>query len=207
MMRPINLLPPELEEKKQARRRVLGLVALGVIFLGILALLTFWQNGKVQIIKDDLTQQQQINQTTEQKIAALAPAQKLRSDYEDGVARVKDVLATDVPWAKLFNDLARVIPDRMWLTSFSGSVQPDADDPTVIGEVQFGATAFDYPDASAWLRVVDSDVWPALARGWVTTASRSTIGDNPVVQFQSSATLTELSISSRVDTRIPTVPQ
>ena len=206
-MRPINLLPPELEQKKQARRRVFGFIGLGVAFLALLALLTFWQNGKVQVVKDDLARQQQVNQTTEQKIAALAPAQKLRSDYEDGVARVEDVLATDVPWAKLFNDLARVIPDRMWLTSFSGSVQPDSDDPSVIGEVQFGAIAFDYPDASAWLRVVDSDVWPSLARGWVTTASRSTIGDNPVVQFQSSATLTDVSISSRVETRIPTVPQ
>jgi len=206
-MRPINLLPPELEEKKQARRRTLGLIGLGIVFLAILALLTFWQNGKVQLVNDDLALQEQRNQETEQQISALAGAQELRTEYDDGVARVQQVLASDVPWAKLFNDLARVIPDRMWITSFTGSVQPDPEDPTVVGQIQIGATAFDYPDASAWLRVVDSDVWPSLARGWVTTASKSSIGDNPVIEFQSSATLTDVSISSRVDDRIPTVPQ
>jgi Tfp pilus assembly protein PilN len=206
-MRPINLLPPELEQKKEARRRVIGLIALGVAFLALLAVVTYWQNGKVQVAKDDLASQEQVNQETQQKITALASAQDLRTQYEDGVSRVESVLASDVPWAKLFNDLARVIPDRVWLTSFSGSVAVDENDPDVVGQVQVGATAFDYPDASAWLRVIDSDVWPAVARGWVTSAQASTIGDNPVIDFQSSASLTTASISSRVENRIPTVPE
>ncbi|MFZ0492476.1 MAG: PilN domain-containing protein [Acidimicrobiia bacterium] len=206
-MRPINLLPPELELKKEARRRVVGLIVLGIAFLALLALITYWQNGKVQIAKDDLAGQEQINQETQLKITALASAQDLRTQYEDDVSRVESVLATDVPWAKLFNDLARVIPDRVWLTSFSGSVAVDETDPEVVGQVQVGATAFDYPDASAWLRVIDSDVWPAVARGWVTSAQAATIGDNPVVDFQSSASLTTASVSSRVDNRIPTVPE
>jgi len=206
-MRPINLLPPELEQKKEARRRVIGLIALGVAFLALLAVVTYWQNGKVQVAKDDLASQEQVNQETQQKITALASAQDLRAQYEDGISRVESVLASDVPWAKLFNDLARVIPDRVWLTSFSGSVAVDENDPDVVGQVQVGATAFDYPDASAWLRVIDSDVWPAVARGWVTSAQASTIGDNPVIDFQSSASLTTASISSRVENRIPTVPE
>jgi len=206
-MRPINLLPPELEQKKEARRRVIGLIALGIAFLALLAVVTYWQNGKVQVAKDDLARQEQTNQETQQKIGALASAQDLRTQYEDGVSRVESVLASDVPWAKLFNDLARVIPDRVWLTSFTGSVAADESDPDVVGQVQVGATAFDYPDASAWLRVIDSDVWPAVARGWVTSAQAATIGDNPVVDFQSSASLTTASVSSRVDNRIPTVPE
>lgn len=206
-MRPINLLPPELEQKKEARRRVIGLIALGVAFLALLAVVTYWQNGKVQVAKDDLASQEQVNQETQQKITALASAQDLRTQYEDGVSRVESVLASDVPWAKLFNDLARVIPDRVWLTSFSGSVAVDENDPDVVGQVQVGATAFDYPGRAAWLRVIDSDVWPAVARGWVTSAQASTIGDNPVIDFQSSASLTTASISSRVENRIPTVPE
>jgi Tfp pilus assembly protein PilN len=205
-MRPINLLPPELEQKKAARRRVVGLFALGIAFLALLALITYWQNGKVQIAKDDLARQEQVNEETQQKITALAGARDLRTEYEDGVSRVESVLASDVPWAKLFNDLARVIPDRVWLTSFTGTVQAD-ENTDVVGQLQVAATAFDYPDASAWLRVIDSDVWPAVAQGWVTSAQVSTIGDNPVVDFQSSASLTAAGVSSRVEDRIPTVPQ
>jgi Tfp pilus assembly protein PilN len=206
-MRPINLLPPELARKKQARRRVAGLIAVGVAYLILLALITYWQNGKVQIIKDDLAAQLQVNQTAQQQIAALSGADDLRTQYENGVARVQSVLATDVAWAKLFNDLARVIPDRVWLTSFTGQTQADTEIPGVVGQVQVGATAFDYPDASAWLRVVDSDVWPAIAGGWVTSAQTSAIGDIPVVDFQSNASLTQASVSTRADERIPAVPQ
>jgi len=206
-MRPINLLPPELEQKKKARRRTAGFILLGIMFLALLGLVTVWQQGKVKSVEDDLARQEQINQQTQQKIASLSSAQDLRNEYEDGVARVESVLALDIPWAKLFNDLARVIPDRMWLTSFTGTVETNGQDPAVIGSIDIGATAFDYPDASSWLRVVDGDIWPAVAEGWVTSASSSTIGENPVVDFQSSASLTTASLSSRVDTRIPTVPE
>jgi Tfp pilus assembly protein PilN len=206
-MRPINLLPPELEQKKKARRRTAGFILLGIMFLALLGLVTVWQQGKVKSVEDDLARQEQINQQTQQTIASLSSAQDLRNEYEDGVARVESVLALDIPWAKLFNDLARVIPDRMWLTSFDGTVRADEENPGVVGSITIAATAFDYPDASSWLRVVDGDIWPAVAEGWVTTATASMIGENPVVDFQSSASLTTASISSRVDTRIPTVPE
>ncbi|GBD85700.1 hypothetical protein BMS3Abin02_02120 [bacterium BMS3Abin02] len=206
-MRPINLLPPELARQKEMRRRVAGLIALGILYLVLLAVVAYWQNGKAQGVGDELAAQKQANQTTQQQIDALSGSADLRAGYEGGVARIRSVLERDIAWGRLFNDLARVIPDRVWLTSFDGNVDMSGDTPGVIGQVQVGATAFDYPDASTWLRVVDSDVWPAMAGGWVTSAQSSTIGEIPVVDFQSSASLVQPSVSTRVDERIPEVPE
>jgi Tfp pilus assembly protein PilN len=203
-MRPINLLPPELARRKRARRRTMGIVALVVLYLVLLALITYWQDGKAKNAEADLAAQIQENQTTQAQIDALSGAKQLRSDYEDGVVRVESALAADVAWGRLFNDLARVIPDRIWLTSFEGSV--GSQNEGEVGQVQVAATAFDYPDASTWLRVVDSDIWPAMAGGWVTSAQAAAIGEIPVVNFQSSAFLTGASISSRAEDRIPEVP-
>jgi Tfp pilus assembly protein PilN len=203
-MRPINLLPPELARRKRARRRTMGIVALVVLYLVLLALITYWQDGKAKNAEADLAAQIQENQTTQAQIDALSGAKQLRSDYEDGVVRVESALAADVAWGRLFNDLARVIPDRIWLTSFEGSV--GSQNEGEVGQVQVAATAFDYPDASTWLRVVDSDIWPAMAGGWVTSAQVAAIGEIPVVNFQSSAFLTGASISSRAEDRIPEVP-
>jgi len=205
-MRPINLLPPELARKKETRRRMAGFIAMGILYLVLLAIIAYWQNGKAQGVADELTAQKQTNQSTQQQIDALASSADLRAAYEGGVARIQSALEKDIAWGRLFNDLARVIPDRVWLTSFDGSVDLSGDTPGVIGQVQVGATAFDYPDASTWLRVVDSDVWPAMAGGWVTSAQASTIGEIPVVDFQSSASLVQPSVSTRVDERIPEEP-
>jgi Tfp pilus assembly protein PilN len=204
-MRPINLLPPELARKKRARRKVGGIIGLIVLYMILLALVTYWQDGKAQSVEADLVAQRQENQATQAQIDALSGARDLRGQYEDGVARVQSALATDVAWGRLFNDLARVIPDRVWLTSFDGNVTSTSDGE--VGQVEVGAVAFDYPDASTWLRVVDSDVWPAMAAGWVTSAQVGAIGEIPVVNFQSSAFLTQASLSSRAEDRIPEVPK
>ncbi|NIA26066.1 MAG: hypothetical protein GWP04_10940 [Gammaproteobacteria bacterium] len=204
-MRPINLLPPELARKKETRRKMAKLVTLGIFYLMLLVLVAYWQNGKAQGVDDKLIAQKQANQTTQQEIDALAGSADLRTEYEGSVARIQSALEKDIAWGRLFNDLARVIPDRVWLTSFDGTAIVSGDTPGVVGQVQVGATAFDYPDASTWLRVVDSDVWPAIAGGWVTSAQVSAIGEIPVVNFQSSASLMQASVSARVDERIPEV--
>lgn len=206
-MRPINLLPPEIARRAESRRKVAGLIALGVLYLLVLAVVSYWWSGKQRDMEAELTAQRQINEATQRQINALAGAKDLRDGYDAGVARVEGVLARDIAWAKILNDLARVIPDRVWLNSFTGTSIENEETPAVYGQVQVNATAFDYPDASTWLRVLDSDVWPAMGGGWVTAAQRSAIGEVPVVTFQSVASLTGASISRRVENRIPEVPE
>jgi Tfp pilus assembly protein PilN len=205
-MRTINLLPPEAAQRATARRKTAGFVALGVVYLALLALAALWWQGKATDAENDLEAQVAANTRIEAEIASLSDVRALRSTYENSVERLGNALAKDVAWGRLLNDLARIIPDRLWVTSMTGTVQEDADNPFLLGQVSVTGVAFDYPDASSWLRVLDAEEWPALGGGWVSSTSRSTIGESPVVNFTSVASLLDAARSSRVEERTPEVP-
>lgn len=205
-MRTINLLPPEAAQRATARRKTVGFLALGLAYIALLVLVAMWWQGKANDAEDDLAAQLTANARIEADIASLAGVRTLRSTYDDGVTRLGTALARDIAWGRLLNDLARIIPDRLWLTSLTGNLQSDEENPLLLGQVAVSGVAFDYPDASSWLRVLDAEEWPALGGGWVSSTSRSTIGESPVVNFTSVASLLEAARSNRIEERTPEVP-
>jgi Tfp pilus assembly protein PilN len=205
-MRPINLLPPEAAQRATARRKTAGFIALGIVYLALLALVALWWQGKATDAQDDLDAQLATNAQIEAEIASLGNVLILRSTYEGGVERLGSALATDVAWGRLLNDLARIIPDRLWITSMAGTVTVDEENPFLLGQVSVTGVAFDYPDASSWLRVLDAEEWPALGGGWISSTSRAEIGESPVVNFTSVASLLDAARSNRVEERTPEVP-
>lgn len=205
-MRTINLLPPEAAQRATARRKTAGFIALGVVYVALLALVALWWQGKADDAQDELDAQVAANARIEAEIASLSDVRTLRSTYEDGVERLGSALSIDVAWGRLLNDLARIIPDRLWITSMTGTAQFDEENPFVLGQVAVTGVAFDYPDASSWLRVLDAEEWPALGGGWVSSTSLAAIGESPVVNFTSVASLLDAARSNRVEERTPEVP-
>lgn len=205
-MRTVNLLPPEAAQKASARRRTAGFIALGIVYLALLALASLWWQGKAVDAEDELDAELALNQRIQTEISSLSGVSQLRSTYEGSVARLDSVLETDIAWGRLLNDLARVIPDRLWLTGLTAAVQLDEENPFVFGQVSMAGVAFDFPDASSWLRVLDADEWPAIGGGWVSSTNRATIGEAPVVNFTSVASLLDAARSSRGADRTPEVP-
>ncbi len=205
-MRTINLLPPEAAQRATARRKTFGFLALAVAYIALLAIVALWWQGKATDAEDDLATQLAANARIEAEISSLSGVRALRSTYDDGVERLGTALANDVAWGRLLNDLARIIPDRLWLTSLTANLQQDEENPLLLGQVSVSGVAFDYPDASSWLRVLDAEEWPALGGGWVSSTSRSTIGESPVVNFTSVAALLDAARSNRIEERTPEVP-
>lgn len=205
-MRTINLLPPEAAQRATARRKMAGFVVLGVVYVALLALVALWWQGKATDAEDDLDAQLAANTRIEAEISSLSDVRILRSTYENSVDRLDKALANDIAWGRLLNDLARIIPDRIWVTSLDGTLQEDEENPFLLGQVAVSGVAFDYPDASSWLRVLDAEEWPALGGGWVSSTNRSTIGESPVVNFTSVASLLDAARSNRVEERTPEVP-
>jgi Tfp pilus assembly protein PilN len=196
-MRPINLLPPEVAEQRSRRRRVGLVVVLGV---GVL----YW-NSRVGAARDDVDAQTAVNQTLEREVVALGDAGDLRTDYQDRSDLVRTALATDIDWGILLNDLARLVPPRVWVETFSGATVPPTT-PGVLGQVSFSGIGFDFPDVSAWLRALDSDQFNGVTGTWVSTVSEGVIGGSEVVTFTSTAVLTGAAATNRADTLIPEVP-
>ena len=204
-MRPINLLPPEaLEGAKARRRRWIGAGA-ALLFIALLALATFWYQGKVDERKDELDRELAVVTQLEAERAGLGEFAALKTEFDTNVLILASALDRDVVWGRLLNDLGRMLPDRVWLSTFSGTVTEDPES-TTIGEISVSGIGFDFPDVSAWLRSLDSSTFPSVDRTWVSAISVGAIGEVPVVDFASSTFLTDAALSDRLALRIPVTP-
>jgi Tfp pilus assembly protein PilN len=147
-------------------------------------------------------------------------------------AQVQAVLANDVSWARMLQELSRTIPQDVWLTAFDGAVTapgtaapaPSApasttsttsgdDDETTtttsatnttqapvanagLGTVSFTANGLDYSSVSAWLQRISE--MPSFSRLFVPNAALVPGATRDIVQFNSTASLTEEARSDRL---------
>ena len=204
-MRPINLLPQESLENVKARQRIARLVVYGIMYLIMLGIISFVWQGRVGNAERRVEDETAINQQLERDVAALADARDLVARYDANVAIIDAALSSEVSWGRVLNDLARMLPDRVWLTTFAGT--SGAMDDGSLGTVTVEGTAFDVPDVSAWLRSLDSDRFPSVDGTWVSGVNTGLIGEIEVVSFSSATSLTFNAASDRRSSRVPEVPR
>jgi len=204
-MRPINLLPPEFGAQ-QARRRRLAMVGFAVVaYVVILGFGFFLWGGRVDNARRDLEAQNSIVQTLEREVVGLADSGQLAAAYETKAELVRQALGNDIDWGIIMNDLARLLPPRLWVSTFSGNVVAETT-PGVLGQVTFSGIGFDFPDVSAWLRALDSEQFAGITGTWVSTVSQGAVGEEGVVNFSSTAALTVAAVTNRAENLIPEVP-
>ncbi|MDH3606216.1 MAG: hypothetical protein OER12_04395 [Acidimicrobiia bacterium] len=209
-MRSINLVPQEGKRQGDSRQMLLMVVAAGLIYVLLLGVITVWRQGAVDDAEAEVQEQVKINEDLRLEINSLAGAEDASNQFASSVATLSLAMANDVSWGRLVNDLGRLIPDRVWVTSYAGSVtrpDPNAPDGVVgLGELAFSGVAFDNTDVAAWLRVLDSDRFPGVVGTWATGLTQSAIGEAETVNFGSTTRLASDALSSRLLERIPEIP-
>jgi Tfp pilus assembly protein PilN len=203
-MRPINLLPGSRRRDRGGRIGPAVVVLSLLIYSGLLALGVLWWEGRVDSARDDLAAQAAANQSLEREVAGLATANEIRDEYEERADFVRAALENDVDWGLLLNDLSRLIPPRLWVETFSGTVGGTGQG--TLGRVSFSGVGFDFPDVSAWLRSLDSEQFRGVTGTWVSTVAQGRIGQSEIVHFTSTASLTPGVATGRADRLIPEVP-
>ncbi|NQV06745.1 hypothetical protein HQ535_09345 [bacterium] len=204
-MRPINLLPPEVSTKRKRRRRMIGVIALGIAYVALLVVGVVYWGGKVSSAESDVEAQLQVNESLQREIVVLSDAGGLREEFEAKADLVRVALADDVDWGILLNDLARMLPPRVWLREFTGTLA-SSPNTAAIGQVSFSGVGFAFPDISDWLRALDSESMVGFGGTWVSTMAESVVGESPVVEFSSTAILTTDATTNRAESIIPEVP-
>ncbi len=207
-MRTINLIPQTGKKASEARNRLALWLALGVLYVLLLGAVAVWRQGAVNDAEADLQAQLATNQQLQAEVSSLAGAEAVRNEFEAGVTLLGSALVNDVSWGRLLNDLGRLIPDRVWVTNYTGTTNPVAPtgDVTSIGEVTFSGTAFAPPDVAAWIRILDSDRYPGVVGTWASGIIASQIAEEDVVTFGSTTSLTSDALSGRLFERIPEIP-
>lgn len=209
-MRTINLLPPEQAAKEKKRRGTFGLIFFMLVWLVALVGIYFFVSGQVTEAEDRVEAQRRTNATLQAEIGSLSEAQEVKTSYDQAVAQISSVLLVDVNWGSLLNDVGRVIPDDVWLTSMNATrLLPDftLEPPYTYGAVSMAGNAFTYPDASTWIRTLASAEWDSVGGAWVSSVRLASVNDVPVIGFSSSASIFESALSRRLIDRVPVVEE
>ncbi len=204
-MRPINLLPPEFGRKRLRRRRMALLSFVFAAYIAVLGMGVLIWSGRVDDARRDAEAQNTIVQTLQRQVIGLADSGELAIRFQEKADLVNTALSRDVDWGIIMNDLARLLPPRLWVETFSGTVLSE-NIPGVVGQVSFSGVGFDFPDVSAWLRALDSEQFSGITGTWVNTLSQGVVGNEAVVTFASTAVLTSAAVTNRAANLIPEVP-
>jgi type IV pilus assembly protein PilM len=183
--RRISLLPREVRAGREQRRQT----ALAGIAVGALAvvLLALWaaRAGQVADENDQAAEEERRTETLQRQVAALADTTSLANDIAQRRSQVQAVLIDDIAWTRLFNEVATVIPNDVWLTNFTAAKQG--------GTVQLNATGFDHTSVARWLQRIGD--LRSLSNLWVPNATKAA----NIVTFSSTANLTPQARSNRLE--------
>jgi Tfp pilus assembly protein PilN len=202
----VNLLPPEVHQARKLRKLQLGLgagVALVIVAIGGFYVL---ESQNKAAAADELASVQAQTTTLNAQKAQYADVPKTIAAIEAAEDARQNAMSNDVAWYRYLNDLSYITPAHTWLTtmtvtangaSTSGANGTSTLQPPGIGTITFAGVAKKHNDVAAWLDAA------AKEKGWsnvyFTTSTVGVIGSTPVVNFNSSVTVTAAALSHRYD--------
>lgn len=180
-MTNINLLPPEIRQKRAAERRRLLMGALAILVLAAVAGVYVFAGMLAGMEANKLARLKEENAQALKDITEYEVFQKQKDELAAKQKVVSDAMAGSIPWYKLMNEISLIIPAEVWLTSFDGDGEKGV---TMSGEAI--DRAGDAPDTghkpvAKWM--VRMSVIPMLSDIWLSSSSKG----EGVVKFETSA--------------------
>ncbi len=168
----INLLPPEIIEKRQSEKRLA--VLLLVVSLYILMLVGIYLLMQVKIFQESqvLMQRRAHNTKLNQKIAEFEVFKRRKEEAQKREEIINKALSGEKSWYRLLLKLSIIIPGEVNITSFSGDE---------IAGLTFSGQALGYNSLVKWL-VRLSEI-KELSEIWLGSASKSVVGTTEIVNY------------------------
>jgi type IV pilus assembly protein PilM len=196
-LRRITLLPGEVAVAAEQRRQLTLILSAVAGLFAILLLLWVIRGMQVNREKDKAEQAEARVQQLQAQVDQLQDFTALQTDLRNRQAAAQAVLADDIEWTRLLQDVAVAIPNDVWLTSFAGIKGAPS-------TATFSAMGFDQTSTARWLlRIGDLSSFTGL---WVPSSTKAP-GPGGLVTFTSSANLTDAARSNRAAEYAPGTPQ
>ncbi len=188
MMR-INLLPPEILERRKSERRfgwvILAALMVAVVLAGVWVFAFFRLQGK----EDELASIQQEVQSTNAEAAQLAIFEERAAELESRRSIAILALSTRRDWARLMSEISLVLPSDVWVETLLANEET--------GLEMYG-WAIDSPDdapdvghktmAKTLVRLADLD---QLTDVWLTSSAKSAYLEQPALEYTVTAVVSE----------------
>lgn len=186
MMR-INLLPPEILERRRAERRIVWVIVAAAGVAVVLAGVWGFAYFRLEAKKTELADLQQLVQSTQAQADQLAVFEQRATELDDRKATADRALGSRRNWGKLLDELSLVLPSDVWVQTM------------VLGEqngLSISGYAVDAPGdspdtghksiAKALVRLADlRDLYDV----WLTSSSKTSFAEQPAIQFTVTASV------------------
>lgn len=205
----INLLPPEIGEKRKYEQRI-GLILAGGM---VIYLVLFAVYGALGWMVSERNDELQSSRDLASSLNNQAEAFKIFEDKEQDLVRRVTVselaLARRVDWGRITNEVSLVLPSDVWITSLVGDEENGLD---LAGVAVDSVT--DIPDlghkavAKTLVRLSGLEL---LRNVWLDSSVRGTfdLGENekhPVIDFQISSDVVRPPAPENANTGVPAPP-
>jgi Tfp pilus assembly protein PilN len=221
----INLVPPEIHQRQQTRRRTGAVIVVGILALAAVGGFYFLQVLRENSIQDDIAAQQAENAELQRQIDELQEIGQLQAEIESTRQLLNTLLADRILWSGVLRDISLVLPGEVWLNGLTGTAGAPgtttapgtAAAPTttsagttttttttvgqpaapggLVGQISFNGFAFSHPDVALWLSRLE-DV-RGFVNPWLQNSADTVIGTQTVEQFTSSVDLSEQALARR----------
>jgi Tfp pilus assembly protein PilN len=196
----VNLLPPEIAEKRRARMLQAGMgaaVAVAVVGVGAAYLMA---HSSATSAKTDYANAQQETTRLNTQVTQFAGDETLRAQLTAEQTMLSTAMGQEIQWSHYLNDLTLRIPNNVWVTQLSlteGGANGAAAGASNggIGSISVTGTAFTHDDVAAWLDSLAKE--KGYTNAYFSNSAETFIGSQPVVNFTSSADLTSDALSGR----------
>lgn len=207
----VNLLPPEIDEKRKARRVQVGLAGAVAATVGVVGVLYMGQVSALSSANDDLATERASGSRLAAQEKTLENVRDIYATADAKNALLKRATGDKVLFSSYLTDLSLSIPDNVWLTNVTfdealpalGSGTKGARTSKVpvvgIGTVTFEGVAFDHDDVAAFLDALAKQ--SGYANPYFTSSTEELIGERKVYVFQASVVLNENALASKKPAR------
>lgn len=123
----VNLLPRELEERARTRRTASWTIGAVAVFAALLGLLYIAKLAQVNDAQRERNETQAVVDQREAELASLEQYAELDRQVNARNDLLSAAMATEVSWARVFNDLALTFPGSSSLTSLQAAAEGAAE--------------------------------------------------------------------------------
>ncbi|MDP3711840.1 MAG: PilN domain-containing protein [Mycobacteriales bacterium] len=195
----VNLLPPEIEERKKLKQIQVGLGAAVLASVGVVGVLVMAANGSLNSANEELATATTQSTQLKAEAATYANVTAVYAQAAAAQALLTQAMGEEVRYSRFMNDLSLTVPDNVWVkaVAFSQGAAPGAAGTTEpgIGTVTFSGVGFSHDDVAVWLESL------ATQKGYTnpdfTNSTETLIGTRKTVTFTSTVQMTAAALSGR----------
>jgi Tfp pilus assembly protein PilN len=202
VMPRVNLLPPEIAEKAGLRKAQVAMAATGLAAVAVVGVFYVGQTAKVASAKSAKVRATEQNAKLRTDLAGLQSVSDMQARVAQASTTLSTAMASEVLWSSYLHDMTLTIPENVWLTSFSATVNGATPAPagaTVLdpglGIVTINGTALSHDDVAAWLESLAKQ--KGYANPYFTNSVEKKIGERTVFDYASTVNLTPAALSGR----------